>query len=93
MARLVQCVVLNKEVEGLEAAPHPGELGIRIYETVSAEGWGKWLEHLTMVINENGLNTADPKSLALIEQHMLGFLFSEGQYGGDAGFTPPKAKK
>ncbi len=93
MAGTVQCVVLKIEAEGLDAPPHPGELGVRIYENVSKEGWKQWLEHLTMVINENGLNTADPRSLELIEQHMIGFLFDEGQYGGAGGFTPPKAKK
>jgi len=92
MANMIQCVVLKREAEALDAAPHPGEIGVRILESVSDEGWKKWLEHLTMVINENGLNTADPRSLELIEQHMLGFLFDEGQYGGAGGFTPPKAK-
>lgn len=93
MAKIIQCVVLKREAEAMDAAPHPGEIGARILESVSSEGWKKWLEHLTMVINENGLNTADPRSLELIEQHMLGFLFDEGQYAGAGGFTPPKAKK
>ena len=93
MSRMVQCVVLKREAPGLDAPPHPGELGQRIYENVSAEGWQKWLERLTMIINENGLNTADPRALDLIEQHMLGFLFDEGQFSGDKGFQPPRAKK
>ncbi len=93
MSRLVQCVVLKQESPGLESVPHPGELGKRIYENVSAEGWKKWLEHLTMIINENGLNTADPRSLELIEKHMLGFLFGEGEFAGAQGFQPPRAKK
>jgi len=93
MTKMIQCVVLNQEAEAMESAPHPGELGLRIVESVSAEGWNKWLEHLTMIINENGLNTADPKSLDFIEQHMLGFLFNEGEYSGAGGFAPPKAKK
>lgn len=93
MAKMVECVVLKREAEGLESAPHPGEIGVRIHESVSAEGWNKWLEHLTMIINENGLNTADPRSLEFIEKHMLGFLFGEGEFAGDGGFAPPKAKK
>ena len=93
MARMVQCVILKAEAEGLESAPHPGELGQRIYENVSVEGWNKWLEQLTMIINENGLNTADPKTIETIEQHMLGFLFDEGELRGAAGFKPPSAKK
>ncbi len=42
------------------------------------EGWKQWLERVTMIINENGLNTSDPASVELIEKHMVGFLFGEG---------------
>ena len=93
MTRMVQCVVLKTEAEGLDAPPHPGDLGQRIFENVSVEGWNKWLQQLTMIINENGLNTADPRALTMIEQHMLGFLFGEGDMAGSGGFQPPKAKK
>ena len=94
MTRMVQCVVLNKEAEGLDAPPHPGELGERIYENVSKEGWNQWLERLTTIINENGLNTADPKNVELIERHMAGFFFQEGDYGQlPAGFQAAGGKK
>lgn len=94
MGRVVNCVVLKREAEGLDAPPHPGSLGERIYENVSREGWQKWLERLTMIINENGLNTADTGSIEQIEKHMLGFLFEEGDYGATPeGFRPPGAKK
>lgn len=89
MARMVQCVVMKREAEGLESAPHPGALGLRIYEQVSQEGWAKWLERLAMIMNENSISTADPKSAAAIEAHMLGFFFGEGEAGGTpAGFKP-----
>ena len=88
MSRTVQCVVLKAEAPGLERPPHPGELGIRIYENVSEEGWKQWLERLTMIINENGLTTADPQSMLVIEKHMQGFFFGEGDYGQTpAGFS------
>ena len=32
MARMVQCIKLNKEAEGLEFAPVPGELGKKIWQ-------------------------------------------------------------
>ena len=87
MSRIVNCVVLKREAEGLDQPPHPGSLGMRIYENVSAEGWKQWLDRLTMIINENGLNTADTGSVELIEKHMVGFLFGEGDFGGlPAGF-------
>lgn len=81
MSRMVFCQHLKKEAEGLESVPMPGDLGIRIYENVSYEGWTKWLERLTSIINENQLNTADPASIQIIEQHMIGFLFQEGEMG------------
>ncbi len=94
MARTVKCVVLGEEAPGLERVPYPGELGQRIYDNVSAEGWRQWVERQTMIINENGLSTIDPASLDILEQHMLGFLFKEGDMGNlPAGYRPPGAKK
>ena len=94
MARTVQCVVLKREAEGLEEVPHPGELGRRIYDSVSQEGWQQWLQRLQMIINENQLNTADPRAIEVIEQHMLGFFFGEGELGGlPQGFRAGGRKK
>ena len=45
MARMVNCVYLKKEAEGLDFAPYPGELGKRIYDGVSKEAWAAWLKH------------------------------------------------
>ena len=87
MARTVQCVVLKREAEGMDKPSHPGELGQRIFDNVSREGWKMWLERVTTIINENGISTADPQSMELIEKHMLGFFFGEGDYGQlPAGF-------
>lgn len=94
MARIVYCQVLKREAEGLEAPPHPGELGQRIYENVSQEAWQTWLERLTTILNENHISTADPESISLIEQHMLGFLFGEGDLGNlPPGYVPQAQKK
>lgn len=94
MTRTVQCVVLKREAEGLDTPPLPGDVGMRIYDQVSRDGWKKWLERLTMIINENGISTADPASIPVIEQHMLGFLFGEGEHGGlPQGFRPAGSKK
>ncbi len=94
MTRMVNCVVLGEDAPGLGRVPYPGELGQRIYESVSAGGWSQWIERQTMIINENGLSTIDPASLAIIEQHMLGFIFKEGDLGHQpSGFQAPGAKK
>lgn len=92
--RMVQCVVLKQEAEGLDKPPHPGELGQRIFQQVSKQGWTQWLQRLAIIINENQINTADPQSLPIIEAHMKGFLFGEGDLGNlPSGFRPPGAKK
>ena len=94
MARTVFCQVLKAESAGLETPPYPGDLGQRIYENISNEGWNKWLQRLTIIINENRLSTADPRNIEVIEQHMLGFLFDEGnQDQMPQGFVPAGGKK
>nr|VFK24010.1 MAG: Fe-S cluster biosynthesis and repair protein YggX [Candidatus Kentron sp. LPFa]VFK35691.1 MAG: Fe-S cluster biosynthesis and repair protein YggX [Candidatus Kentron sp. LPFa] len=81
MAKMVQCVVLGREAEGLDKPPHPGLLGGQIYENVSKEGWGQWLMRLQMIINENQLTTAMPSNIELIEKYMAGFLFGREEAG------------
>ena len=81
MTKTVQCVVLKTTAEALDFPPHPGALGERILANVSKEGWSLWLERLAAIINENGLSTADADNLQLIEQHMIGFFFGEGEMG------------
>ena len=62
MARMVKCIKLSKELPGLEDAPWPDELGDRIWENVSEEGWKLWLEHQKMLLNEYRLNPSTPEA-------------------------------
>jgi len=78
MARTVQCIKLNKEAEGLDFPPYPGDLGKRIYENVSKEGWQMWIGQQTMLINENRLSLADPQSQQFLKQELDKFFFGEG---------------
>ena len=78
MSRMVFCVKLGKDAEGLDEAPQPGELGERIFENVSREAWKMWLSHQIMIINEYRLNPVDPKANALLDQEMEKFFFGEG---------------
>ena len=78
MARTVHCVVLGAEAEGLERPPYPGELGRRIYESVSKPAWQRWLQHQTMLINEYRLVAIEPKARQFLEQEMEKFFFGEG---------------
>lgn len=78
MTHKVHCVVLKQEAEGLDYTPYPGELGKRIYENVSREGWQRWVRHQTMLLNEYRLSPIDPKARKFLEQEMEKFFFGEG---------------
>ena len=74
----MKCVVLGVEAEGLDYVPYPGELGQRIYENVSKEGWQRWLKHQTMLLNEYRLTPIDPKARKFLVAEMEKFFFGGG---------------
>ena len=78
MARTVHCIKLNKEAEGLDFAPVPGELGKKIWQSVSKEAWGAWLKQQTMLINENRLNMADARARQYLLEQTEKYFFGEG---------------
>ena len=90
MPRTVHCVKLQREAEGLDFAPYPGELGKRIFAQVSKEAWRQWLAHQTMLINENRLSPLDPKARKFLEGEMEKFLFGDGS-AAPAGYVPPES--
>jgi Fe-S cluster biosynthesis and repair protein YggX len=90
MTRMVQCVVLKREAPGLERAPYPGELGRRIYESVSREAWARWLSHQTMLINEYRLTPIEPKARKFLEAEMEKFFFGAGSETPE-GYQPPQS--
>ena len=77
MTRMVQCVKLNKEAEGLDRPTYPGPLGQRVFDSVSKEAWQAWLKQQTILINENRLSPLDPKTRPFIEEQMKKFFFDE----------------
>ncbi len=87
MSRTVFCQLLQREATGLDYAPWPGELGQRIFSSISREGWERWLAHQTALINENRLSPMDPKHRAYLTEQMQKFLF-EGGADAVAGLTP-----
>ncbi|HXV11092.1 MAG TPA: oxidative damage protection protein [Burkholderiales bacterium] len=91
MPRMVQCVKLGREAEGLDFPPYPGELGKRIYEAVSKEAWKQWLELQKMLVNENRLNLADKKARDYLAQQMEKHFFGGGSDRA-AGYVPPTTK-
>ena len=90
MARMVQCIHLKKEAEGLDFPMYPGELGKRIYDNVSKEAFELWKKHQTMLVNENRLNLADARARQYLARQMEKHFFGEGADAA-AGFVPPPA--
>lgn len=78
MSRTVFCQKLNKEAPGLTFQSWPGELGKRVFDNISQQGWDQWVNHQTMLINEYRLNPMDPKAKEMIIQEMEKFLFGGG---------------
>lgn len=78
MARMVQCIRLKQEAEGLDRPPYPGPLGQRIFDEVSKEAWQAWLKHQTILINEHRLSPIDPKARKFLEEQMENYFFGTG---------------
>lgn len=78
MARMVKCVKLNKEAEGLDYPPFPGELGVRIWRGVSKDAWAEWTRLQTMMVNEYGLNLADLSARKQLMEQCERYFFGDG---------------
>jgi len=89
MTRMVYCHVLQQELEGLSFQPWPGELGKRIYETISQQAWQRWMNHQTILINEHRLSPLNPEHRKFLEGEMEKFLFGSGSEK-PAGYVPPE---
>lgn len=90
MTRMVHCIKLNTEAEGLDRPTYPGELGKRIYEQVSKQAWADWIRHQTMLVNENRLNLADQRARQYLARQMENHFFGEGADAAQ-GYVPPAA--
>jgi Fe-S cluster biosynthesis and repair protein YggX len=78
MSRLVNCIKLKREAEGLDRKPYPGELGQRLFDNVSKAAWQEWLKQQTMLINEYRLSPVDPKARKFLEEQMEKHFFGAG---------------
>jgi len=91
MARMVMCVKLGREAEGMKWKPFADELGQRLFDNVSAEAWKMWLEHSKMLINEYRLDLMSARAKATLREQCEAFFFGDGaQLPPD--FVPQKAK-
>jgi Fe-S cluster biosynthesis and repair protein YggX len=90
-ARMVMCVKFGRELPGLDRIPWKGDIGKRVFETVSKDAWKLWLEHSKMIMNEYRLNPLDPNSQKIMEEQMEAFFFGEGARLPE-GYVPPRSK-
>jgi Fe-S cluster biosynthesis and repair protein YggX len=88
---MVKCIKLGREAEGLDFPPVPGELGKRLWESVSKEAWQQWQKHQTMLVNENRLNLADVRARKYLLSQMESYFFGEGA-DQPAGYVPPGSR-
>jgi Fe-S cluster biosynthesis and repair protein YggX len=88
---MVTCVKFGKQLPGLEKAPWPGELGQRIYDSVSVEAWKLWEERMKMILNEYRLLPFQKEAQDLVAKHMEEFFFGESS-AMPPDYTPPKRK-
>jgi Fe-S cluster biosynthesis and repair protein YggX len=74
----VFCAKLQKDLPGLDEPPFDTELGKRVYENVSQEAWGQWMEFCKMLLNEYRLNPARREDQEAIVKQMEQFFFGQG---------------
>ncbi len=89
MTRIVHCIKLDKEAEGLDFPPIPGEMGKKIWENVSKEAWNQWVQHQTMLVNEYRLNLSDAKARKYLVDQMESHFFGSGA-DPVSGYVPQK---
>lgn len=78
MARTVKCIKLHQELEGLDKPPFRGELGQRVYDTVSKQAWRMWLEHSKMLINEYRLDLVSEQGQRVWMTELEKYFYGEG---------------
>jgi Fe-S cluster biosynthesis and repair protein YggX len=78
MARMVQCVKLGRQAEGLEEPPFDSPLGQKIFESVSKEAWQQWQNHMKILLNEYRLQPWRKEHQDFIVQQMEQYFFGPG---------------
>ena len=92
MTRMVYCQRLKKEAPGLAFQLYPGELGKKIFDSISQEAWNEWQKKQTMLINEKKLSMLNPDHRKQIEEAMVHFLFEQGEIEIE-GYQPVTPKE
>jgi Fe-S cluster biosynthesis and repair protein YggX len=87
--RLVHCVKLGKELPGLARPPYRNELGQRIFDNVSKEGWQQWLADSVKFVNTYRVDLASPEGQKfMFKQCAVYFGFEQGE-AAQTAWVPP----
>ena len=78
MSRIVNCIKLGREMEGLEKPPFKGDMGQKLFESVSKEAWKKWIEHSKMLVNEYRLDLTSEQGQKIWMAECQKYFFGEG---------------
>ncbi len=89
MSRIIKCVKMKKDLEGLDFPPIPGPLGQKVWEHVSKEAWNEWIKHQTMLVNEYRLNLSDVRARKYLMDQLDAHFFGDGADTA-SGFIPPE---
>ena len=89
--RMVQCVKFQKEMPGLDTQPWPGDLGKRVFDSVSGQAWKLWEDRMKMILNEYRLMPWQKEAQELIARQMEDFFFGENA-ALPPGYVPAPAK-
>jgi Fe-S cluster biosynthesis and repair protein YggX len=88
--RIVHCRLLKKDLPGLDR-PLPrgfGELGKKIFDEVSKEGWQQWLKDSVKYVNTYRVDLASPEGQKfMLKQCAIYFGYEQGELA-DTAFTP-----
>ncbi len=91
MTRMVKCAKLQRDLPAMPYKPFQNELGQRVFDEISQEGWTMWLEHSKMVVNEYRLDLTSPEAHKILMEQCEQFFFGEGS-ALPPDFVPPPQK-
>lgn len=75
--KMVQCIKLGAQLPAMIYQPFLGELGERIRQEVSQDGWSLWVEHSKMLVNEYGLDLTSAEAHKLLKEECESFFWGE----------------
>lgn len=84
---LVMCRKYKENLPKMAFPPFPNKAGEAIQNTVSDKAWKEWLEHQTMLINENHLSMIDPAAKTFLAEQRDLFL-DNADYERPQGWKP-----